>query len=117
MAKKMTAEEALAEILAKIDTATADGKAKYNEVLAELNAIKGVQAEQHLILQEHMRRTAANEAILAVVKETQDDQRKFFTTEIEPLKKHVNMWGGVGKALTVLGTLASIAAAVYKFLV
>lgn len=115
MAKKMTAEEALEAILEKIDTASEDGRKKYAEVLTELSHIKKVQSEQHNILQEHMRRTAANEAILEVVRTTQSEQVEFFKEEIEPLKKHVNMWSGAGKVLAILGTLAAMAGAVAKF--
>lgn len=113
--KKKTAEEMLELVLAKIDTATEDGAKKYQDVLQQLEIIKQVQGSQAGILSEHMRRTEANETIIQVLKKTQEEQVKFFTTEIEPLKKHVNMWSGAGKVLTILGTLAAMAGAIAKF--
>lgn len=56
-------------------------------------------------LAEHMRRTAANEQHLDMLQ-----------AEFEPIKSHVAAWGGVGKAITVLGGLAGIAAGAAKLL-
>lgn len=115
MPKKLTADEALAEILTKIDEAVLNGTTQYTAVSTDLAHIKAVASAQQQILEEHMRRTAANEKSLGILTEAYHTMSKYIKEELEPLKRHVNMWGGAGKVLTVAGTLAGIAAAIYKF--
>lgn len=79
-----------------------------NEILAQLDVIKTAlesldktSIKQQTLLEEHMRRTAALEELLA--KHSEENKR-----ELEPLTKHVAMWSGAMKALTVAGILFGI---------
>lgn len=58
--------------------------------MRDVGEIKIVQAEQHIILKEHIRRTELLEA------------------DIKPVKKHVIMVEGALKFIGLLGILASI---------
>lgn len=95
---KNTADELLIEAIKRIDGATAD----INSNITQLTA---TAAAQQVSLEEHMRRTEANEKHLELIE-----------SRVSPLEAHVSMWAGAGKVLAILGTLAGIAAAVYKVL-
>ena len=73
---------------------------KHGEALAQINV---TLAQQHVTLQEHMRRTDANEKHIALVE-----------SELKPLTKAHLMWSGAGKLVTTLAVLAGIAEAIYK---
>ena len=73
---------------------------KLERVSDTLNGINTVLAQQTAQLGEHMRRTEAAEKRLEILH-----------TEMDPLKKHVSQWSGIGKALAVLATAAGIFAA------
>lgn len=66
------------------------------DIRDRLNAIHAEQARQGVILETHERRSTNLEA------------------RVIPIERHVNMWGGVGKALAVLATLVAIAAAILR---
>lgn len=74
------------------------------EIRADINGIRATQSEQHGVLREHIRRTAAAEDLL-------EEHRGRFV----PLEAHVNGWAGVGKAITVLSLIGGLAVAVFKF--
>jgi hypothetical protein len=67
-------------------------------ILEKLDAMHTEQVRQGVILEQHEQRSTQLE------------------TRVAPLEAHVQRWAGIGKAVTVLGTLASIAAAVWKVL-
>lgn len=69
-----------------------------DRIFERLDAIHTEQVRQGTILETHERRSTQLEA------------------RVLPLEGHVARWAGVGKAVAVLGTLATIAAAVARFL-
>lgn len=74
-----------------------DIKEKIDAIKDDVNDIKVTQAEQNLILKEHMRRTELLEEI------------------VEPMKKHIDGLHGVIKLVKVLGILAGIAEVLHVF--
>lgn len=67
---------------------------RIHERLSELGAdMREVKTD----LRHHIKRTEQNETALALLR-----------AEVAPLKVHVAAWGGVGKALTVLGALGGL---------
>lgn len=67
---------------------------RIHERLSELGAdMREVKTD----LRHHIKRTEQNEAALGLLR-----------AEVSPLKVHVAAWGGVGKALAVLGTLGGL---------
>lgn len=71
---------------------------KIDKVGDDLGEVKGD-------LREHMRRTAANEEGLALLR-----------AEVEPLKAHVAMWLGAWKVVVVVGALAGSVVSLIKLL-
>jgi hypothetical protein len=71
----------------------------------DIAAINVTIAKQQVNIEEHIRRTElAEEAI------------KNITGRIVPIEKYVSAWGGVGKALMVLGAISGILVALFKIL-
>lgn len=98
MAKiKLSADELIVEAIKRIDGATTD-------ISKNVTTLTATAAAQQAILDEHMRRTEANEK-----------QLELFESRVHPLETHVSMWAGAGKVLAILGVLASIVGACYKF--
>jgi hypothetical protein len=62
-----------------------------------INDINVTQARQQIILEEHIRRTEANEQMVAMAKKQYDEDIRVLHTKISPIEKHVAMWGGAGK--------------------
>lgn len=71
----------------------------------KLDRVAEAQARHAAILDEHQRRSLANEKIVELVR-----------AEIDPLKKHVAAWAGAGKVLAIAGTVASVLGAVVAIL-
>ncbi len=69
---------------------------KIDQVLDAQSTMSATLAAQHVSLGEHIRRSTLLEE------------------EFKPIKTHVAMWGGAGKLLVTLGTLAGIAGALVK---
>ena len=73
-----------------------------SDIHGKLGRIDVTLAEQHVTLQEHQRRSLANEEGLAEIRK-----------EITPLKTHVAVFGAVVKAaltgVAVLGTMVGVA--------
>lgn len=67
----------------------------------DIGEIKVSQARTEIDLKHHILRTQQNEDAIKTLRE-----------EIKPLTAHVQRWAGVGKGLTVTGTVIGIAAAV-----
>lgn len=61
-------------------------------------------------LNEHMRRSLANEE----ANEHTRQQIDLLRQELAPLKTHVAAWGGVAKAVTIMGSLGGAAVAIAK---
>lgn len=80
----------LKETLERIDKAT-------EGIQQDVNSLKVTAAQQQTILDEHMRRTEANEKALELAQQ-----------RLTPLEHHVTMWGGVGKALAVAGAVITL---------
>jgi len=81
-----------------------------------MSNIDSTQVKQQVILEEHIRRTEVNERALELMRDNHSSDINKLNTKIEPLEKHVAMWGGVGKAVAILGVVASIVAAALKML-
>lgn len=71
----------------------------------KLDRMAETQARHGAVLEEHQRRSIANEAAVAMLR-----------TEVEPLKLHVARWAGAGKVLAVLSALGSVAGLLAKLL-
>lgn len=67
------------------------------EILAKLIEIGQLQAQHSVLLSEHMRRTAALEASVELVR-----------TELAPIKAHVAIFGVIGKILGAAGVITGI---------
>jgi hypothetical protein len=74
---------------------------KLDSITEDITGIKVVQAEQKVILEEHMRRSLANEQAVELLKE-----------ELKPLQKKEAMLDGVLKFLGVLSLIAALAAGI-----
>lgn len=61
-------------------------------------------------LGEHMRRSAAAEEANRLTRQ----ELALMRSEIEPVKAHIAAWGGVAKALGILGGAAGLLAGVYN---
>lgn len=70
---------------------------------AKTEAIDRILVRHGVVLDDHVRRSLANEQMIALVRE-----------EMAPLKTHVAAFGALAKALGALGTLVGIAAGVGK---
>lgn len=68
-----------------------------------LDRIESKQTDHHITLEEHIRRSLANEAAVELLKQ-----------EMAPLKHHVAMWGVGAKVLTALGALVSLGVGIWK---
>jgi hypothetical protein len=85
----------------------------------DISEMRQVQTEQGAVIaevkigyQQHHQRSLYNEEL---VKATREDSKKMFESlqsEINPIKTHVAAWGGVAKGLAIIGSLATITAAV-----
>lgn len=71
---------------------------KLNRLQDSLDEITAVQTEQHYVLSEHMRRTAANEARLHVM----ENMYQEFTDHMSQLRGGITAFKWIGGALTVL---------------
>lgn len=92
----------------------AEVRTDIREVRDKISSIDSTQTRQQATLEEHIRRTEVNEKALELMKTMHYDDIGKVKAKIEPLERHVAMWGGVGKAIAVLGVLASIVVAVLK---
>lgn len=79
------------------------------EMRQSLASLDRTATRQQVILEEHMRRTAANEAILA--NHMADDSIGFaaIADQLKPIERHIAMWAGAGKVLVVAGALLGVA--------
>jgi hypothetical protein len=73
-------DEFVKEILSGIKEAISDIRTTQKEMQADIGEIKITQAEQHITLQEHTKRSTANEEHLKTFKE-------YIIGEVEKLKK------------------------------
>ena len=76
------------------------------KIYERLTAIDVKQAEMNKDLKEHMRRTAANEKALTILREHTDSSLDRIQQGLEPLSKHLNGLKYLAWAVTGLGTLA-----------
>jgi hypothetical protein len=72
-------------------------EAKIDLIVKDVCDIKVTQAEQHLVLKDHTRRSLANEKAVEVLKD-----------ELKPVFSHVIMLQGVAKFIGLLGVVAGI---------
>lgn len=101
-------------ILTRIDSATTEIGADVKELKASVNELEATSREHKAILDEHMRRTAAAEENIELLRLRDEKRDEEVEDRIKPLEKHVAMWAGAGKVLAVLGTIAAIIGAVVK---
>lgn len=71
-----------------------DNDQKFDVIMQDIGEIRVVQAEQHIILKEHIRRT------------------ELLEDDVKPIKKHVYMVEGALKFVGILGILAGILEAI-----
>lgn len=76
---------------------------RHDELVARLGNIDETLARQNVVLDEHMRRSLANEKLVAAVYE-----------DLAPIKLHVAVAGALAKGIGLAGTLVGIAAGVGK---
>lgn len=100
---RKTPEDLLQAALDKIEKSTDETRTELQEMRKDMSSLASTGVKHQAILEEHIRRTEANEKALEMM-----------GSRIAPLEKHVWMWGGVGKGLAVLAGLASITAAIWK---
>lgn len=74
-------------------------------IRADVSEMKATVAAQHVTLEDHTRRSTANEESLKEVR-----------GEVEELKRFTAKWAGAWTALGAVATLAGIAASVAKVL-
>jgi hypothetical protein len=80
-----------------------------NSLLKELvDTVREMRAEQV--------RQGAEQVRQNVIVERHEQRSLQLEERVLPIERHVAMWSGVGKALTVLGVLAGIVASVAKVL-
>jgi hypothetical protein len=70
---------------------------KVDKLDERLDGVDKILVKQQVILDEHMRRTEINEKGLKLMQE-----------QLHPLKRHVDMWAGVGKAIVLLSVLVAL---------
>lgn len=70
---------------------------KIDKLDARQDRMEITQAKQHMSLEEHMRRTAANEEAIAAMQE-----------ELKPVKSHIAMFTAAAKLLAFVLVLAEI---------
>lgn len=114
MAKKSDDKDVFVEILNKVDSHTEELRLELQGIRKDISSINVTAAKHQAILEEHMRRTEANEAALKIIEETHAAKLGLVEDRIKPIEAHIAMWGGAGKVLTVLGILATILASIYK---
>lgn len=78
---------------------------KLDRLDERLDRMSVSQERHNTLLEMHMKRSDAIEARVEQV-----------ASELAPLKKHVSMWAGAGKALAVLATLLGVVAGLMKML-
>lgn len=103
-------------LLEQLAKGMSDTQSDIKEILREVAEVKNTQVKQEAVLEEHIRRTEANERHLELAKSESDRRFTVMAEEMKPLKTHVAMWGGAGKVVTILGVLAGIIGAAIKFL-
>lgn len=96
MAKKPSNNDLIHDVLGRLVSST-------DEIKKDVSSLKTTAVRHQAVLEEHVRRTEAAEAAL-----------EHMQSRLKPLETHVSMWGGAGKVLAVLGTVASIIAVLYK---
>ncbi len=79
---------------------------------ADVSLMSKEQTRHSILLDEHMRRTEAAEGNLKILKE----QHEKNVDRIKPLELHVARWAGAGKLVTVIGSVAALAATILKLL-
>jgi hypothetical protein len=74
-------------------------------------------SERHnVLLAEHERRSIALEVGQIDIRRELKADRETFAAALAPIKIHVAMWGGAGKALTITGALAGTSATLWALL-
>jgi hypothetical protein len=79
--------------------------AEVKETQRSVSVIQSTLAAQHVTLEEHQRRSLANEKAVEQVR-----------AEIKPISVHVAVVGAIGKVLATVGTLVGIAAGLARLL-
>ena len=87
-----------------------------SEIRKDVNELVFTTIKQQAILDDHVRRTELAEEHIAAISSKGDKQVEEIHEELEPLKRQYNMWNGVGKAILILASLASIAGVLVKIL-
>lgn len=76
-----------------------DGKleGKIDKIEDKMGAISELLIKNSTVLEEHQRRSLANEEAIGMMR-----------VELDPIKRHVAMWGGVAKAGAAIGTVVGV---------
>lgn len=78
---------------------------KQDEIKADITEIKIVQAEQKIVLDEHMKRSLSNEEAVNILK-----------SEILPIQKHVDSVSTILKFIGAIGATITVVAGFIKIL-
>lgn len=109
-------------LLDKIQENHEEAKESFAELRRNLGSVKDdissinlTSARQQMSLEEHMRRTEANEKALQLLEEKNHKDVESLGSRVVPLERHVAMWGGAGKLIALLATVSALAYTIYKF--
>lgn len=101
---------------AKMDVHNKATTVDIKEIKETLHGLHIVSEKQQVILDEHIRRTEANERALELLSNKHLEVEQSIVNRLIPLEKHVSMWAGAGKVLAVIGSVAGIAYSIYRLL-
>lgn len=115
MARKKADQDTLVKtILDRIDKVTDETRTEMGEMRKDVSSLANTATKQQAILEEHIRRTEANEKAVNVLTDKHLVDINDIGSRLKPLEAHISMWAGAWKVLAVLSALATIAAATYK---
>jgi len=100
-------DDVVQEILNAIRDSIGDLKDSQKEIQKDINSIKITQAEQHITLVEHTKRSTANEEEIRLAKE-------YFQVQLEPLKTGFNKVKGALALLGIILTIVTILSLLHK---
>jgi hypothetical protein len=112
----MTPSDFYIQVLTLLQDRDDKNNQKLGLISEKMSELAAVAIEQKGILEEHIRRSEANERLVEISLNKAEDLKKKLEDRIMPLEKQAMMWAGVGKALIVLGTLVGIFGAISKFI-
>lgn len=103
-----TPKDVLERIERKVDEMRKEYREDMKELRAEVKQSNTTQVRQQSILEEHIRRTEANEKQIVLNKEYNDEQIEMIREEIKPLKTNSTMWLGAAKALVITTSIVGL---------